>query len=155
MKFCIVFANQSTAALRPLPRLSCDTGCRATCTQPSSAVDLCSVESDGCSPAKPVQAEQLRSAGHDLVIPSVCCVLYWKAHIKKELETTKRWPEDWGFLTMPCDEVDPSPAVPPTTQGLVGWRSSVPKHALERYGKTNYLKGDFCKRMNWPAEGIA
>ncbi|XP_068118171.1 ciliary microtubule inner protein 1 isoform X3 [Hyperolius riggenbachi] len=113
--------------------------------------------------------------------------MIWKAHIKKELETTKRWPEDWGFLTMPCDEVenekggrevkkltipehlqvrpttpvekyikvDPSPAVPPTTQGLVGWRSSVPKHALERYGKTNYLKGDFCKRMNWPAEGIA
>ncbi|XP_040204035.1 uncharacterized protein C20orf85 homolog [Rana temporaria] len=51
-------------------------------------------------------------------------------------------------------KVDPSPAVPQTTQGLVGWRSTVPSLQLERYGKTKHPKGDFCKRMNWSAEGI-
>ncbi|KAM5135955.1 ciliary microtubule inner protein 1 [Mantella aurantiaca] len=52
-------------------------------------------------------------------------------------------------------KVEPSPPVPQTTQGLVGWRSSVPSLQLERYGKAKHMKGDFCKRMNWPAEGIA
>ncbi|XP_056403452.1 uncharacterized protein C20orf85 homolog isoform X2 [Hyla sarda] len=113
-----------------------------------------------------------------------------KAHVKKELETTKSWPENWGFLTTPYNEsrtenimeaketapkskvpdhmnvrivtpmeqyikVDPSPALPQTTQGLIGWRSTVPSLQLERYGKTRHLKGDFCKSMSWPAEGIA
>nr|DBA21944.1 TPA: hypothetical protein GDO54_013054 [Pyxicephalus adspersus] len=114
--------------------------------------------------------------------------MYRKTHIKKEEETAKKWPEEWGFLTGSLTEekneekgqngkrrvdisehlrvrpttpiekyikVDPSPAVPQTTQGLVGWRSTIPSLQLERYGKTRHLKGDFCKRMNWPAEGIA
>ncbi|XP_077316710.1 ciliary microtubule inner protein 1 [Lithobates pipiens] len=114
--------------------------------------------------------------------------MIWKAHVKKEVEAAKKWPEEWGFLTTPFTEVtdeekgttretairrsrtsagpvhhpvenlikvDPSPPVPQTTQGLVGWRSTVPALQLERYGKTKHPKGDFCKRMNWPAEGIA
>ncbi|KAM4691229.1 ciliary microtubule inner protein 1 [Rhinophrynus dorsalis] len=51
-------------------------------------------------------------------------------------------------------KVAPSPAVPPTTQGLVGWRSTIPELQLERYGRSRYLKGDFFKQMNWPAEGM-
>ncbi|XP_075701708.1 ciliary microtubule inner protein 1 isoform X2 [Rhinoderma darwinii] len=113
-----------------------------------------------------------------------------KAHVKKELETTRMWPENWGFLTAPYKEprtenatetkeparqikvpdhmrvrmvtpmeqyikVNPSPALPHTTQGLIGWRSTDPALQLERYGRTRHLKGDFCKSMNWPAEGIA
>ncbi|XP_044155986.1 uncharacterized protein C20orf85 homolog isoform X2 [Bufo gargarizans] len=113
-----------------------------------------------------------------------------KAHVKKELETTKMWPENWGFFTTPYNKlrtenvmeakeavqqikvpshmkvrtvtpmeqyikVEPSPALPQTSQGLIGWRSTVPNLQLERYGRTRYLKGDFCKSMNWPAEGIA
>ncbi|XP_018411872.1 PREDICTED: uncharacterized protein C20orf85 homolog [Nanorana parkeri] len=114
--------------------------------------------------------------------------MIWKTHIEKEVETAKRWPENWGFLTTPFTEVDneekehnqklpldipehlrvrpatpveeyikvgPSPAVPQTTQGLIGWRSTVPSLQLERYGKSKHLKGDFCKRMKWPVEGIA
>ncbi|XP_044155985.1 uncharacterized protein C20orf85 homolog isoform X1 [Bufo gargarizans] len=116
--------------------------------------------------------------------------MIWKAHVKKELETTKMWPENWGFFTTPYNKlrtenvmeakeavqqikvpshmkvrtvtpmeqyikVEPSPALPQTSQGLIGWRSTVPNLQLERYGRTRYLKGDFCKSMNWPAEGIA
>ncbi|CAJ0917205.1 unnamed protein product [Ranitomeya imitator] len=111
-----------------------------------------------------------------------------KAHVKKEQETTKMWPENWGFLTAPYDEkrdrhghkgggtqnkipdhmkvrtvtpldqyikVGLSPAIPQTTQGLIGWRSTISALQLERYGRTHHLKDDFCKNMNWPAEGIA
>ncbi|KAM3921801.1 ciliary microtubule inner protein 1 [Leptodactylus fuscus] len=116
--------------------------------------------------------------------------MIWKAHVKKELETTKIWPENWGFLTAPFNEprtetvmeakkvtqqikvpghmkvrtvtpleqyikVEPSPALPQTTQGLIGWRSTVPTLQLECYGRPQHVKGDFCKSMNWPAEGIA
>ncbi|XP_075427765.1 ciliary microtubule inner protein 1 [Ascaphus truei] len=52
-------------------------------------------------------------------------------------------------------QVGPSPAVPQTTQGLIGWRSTVPGLQLDRYGTSKYLKGDFCKKMNWPAEGVS
>ncbi|KAM4030684.1 ciliary microtubule inner protein 1 isoform 1-T1 [Anomaloglossus baeobatrachus] len=116
--------------------------------------------------------------------------MIWKAHVKKEQETTKMWPDNWGFLTAsyneprtesamkakevaqrikvpdhmkvrtvtPLDQyikVGQSPAIPQTTQGLIGWRSTVSALQLERYGRTRHLKGDFCKNMNWPAEGIA
>ncbi|CAN2389884.1 protein C20orf85 homolog [Pristimantis euphronides] len=116
--------------------------------------------------------------------------MIWKAHVKKEQETTKMWPENWGFLTELNNEpgtenvmnvkytsrqikvpdhmrvraapplelhikVDPSPAFPPTTQGLIGWRSTIPALQLECYGRPLHFKGDFCKRMNWPAEGMA
>ncbi|XP_071969710.1 ciliary microtubule inner protein 1 isoform X1 [Engystomops pustulosus] len=116
--------------------------------------------------------------------------MIWKAHVTKELETTKMWPETWGFLATPYNElkaekimeakesaqqikvpshmkirtvtplehyikVEPSPALPKTTQGLIGWRSTIPALQLERYGRTQHFKGDFCKSMNWPGEGIA
>ncbi|XP_069809487.1 ciliary microtubule inner protein 1 isoform X1 [Dendropsophus ebraccatus] len=115
---------------------------------------------------------------------------YRKTHVKKEQESTKMWPESWGFLTAPHNEsrtedemkakemaekiripermkvrtvtpmehyikVDPSPALPQTTQGLIGWRSTVPTLQLERYGRTRHLKGDFCKSMKWPVEGVS
>ncbi|KAM4622890.1 ciliary microtubule inner protein 1 [Discoglossus pictus] len=108
----------------------------------------------------------------------------WKAHVETEMETTKRWPKRWGFLATPYDQlvedkhekvelkipehlqvraltpvekyikVDPSPEVPKTTQGLVGWRSTIPQLQLERYGTSRYFKGDFCKQMKWPVEGL-
>ncbi|XP_053310077.1 uncharacterized protein C20orf85 homolog [Spea bombifrons] len=113
----------------------------------------------------------------------------WKDHIRTETETAKKWPEKWGFLTTPSEElvknevegmkemprvktpehlrvraatpvetyikVGPSPAVPRTTQGFVGWRSAVPELRLERYGSSRFLKGDFCKQMKWPPEGVS
>ncbi|KAM8946849.1 ciliary microtubule inner protein 1 [Pelodytes ibericus] len=113
----------------------------------------------------------------------------WKDHIKTEIETAKKWPESWGYLTTFHDElmkndtegmkemtrlktpehmqirpvtpldtyikVGPSPSVPQTTQGLVGWRSAIPELQLERYGRSRFLKGDFCKHMNWPPEGVS
>ncbi|XP_053549036.1 uncharacterized protein C20orf85 homolog [Bombina bombina] len=108
----------------------------------------------------------------------------WKSHIETEMETAKMWPKNWGFLATPYDQlvedqkeniqlkipehlqprsmtpmetyikVTPSPPIPQTTQGLVGWRSTVPELQLERYGRSKFLKGDFCKQMNWPAEGL-
>ncbi|XP_063815128.1 ciliary microtubule inner protein 1 isoform X1 [Pseudophryne corroboree] len=52
-------------------------------------------------------------------------------------------------------KVGPSPAIPQTTQGLIGWRSTIAELQLEHYGRSKYLKGDFCKSMNWPAEGLS
>uniref|UniRef100_A0A8C5WID7 Ciliary microtubule inner protein 1 n=1 Tax=Leptobrachium leishanense TaxID=445787 RepID=A0A8C5WID7_9ANUR len=52
-------------------------------------------------------------------------------------------------------KVGPSPSVPQTTQGLIGWRSTIPDLQLERYGRSRFLKGDFCKQMNWPPEGVS
>ncbi|XP_029468521.1 uncharacterized protein C20orf85-like [Rhinatrema bivittatum] len=51
-------------------------------------------------------------------------------------------------------KVKPSPPVPQTTQGLIGWRSTVPGLELECYGRDQYGKLDFLKQMNWPAEAI-
>ncbi|XP_075071405.1 ciliary microtubule inner protein 1 [Mixophyes fleayi] len=113
--------------------------------------------------------------------------MIWKSHIKSEMETAKLWPDNWGFLATPYNElvgnkieekkvlltvpehlqartvtplekyikVGQSPAVPQTTQGLIGWRSTIPELQLERYGRAKHLKGDFCKSMKWPAEGLA
>ncbi|KAE8574611.1 hypothetical protein XENTR_v10003503 [Xenopus tropicalis] len=112
----------------------------------------------------------------------------WRAHIETEMATSKRWPDNWGFLTTPPAEllkneteekkerpclgtpelmrihpvtplekhiqVAPSPPVPRTTQGFVGWRSSVPELQLDRYGKSSYPQGDFCKEMKWPTEAL-
>ncbi|XP_069507178.1 ciliary microtubule inner protein 1 isoform X2 [Ambystoma mexicanum] len=51
-------------------------------------------------------------------------------------------------------KVSPSPAVPKTTMGLIGWRSTVPGLELERYEPVRHVKGNFFKQMNWPAEGV-
>ncbi|CAH2303063.1 Hypothetical predicted protein [Pelobates cultripes] len=52
-------------------------------------------------------------------------------------------------------KVGPSPVVPQTTQGLIGWRSTIADLQLECYGRSRFVKGDFCKRMNWPPEGVS
>ncbi|KAJ1123495.1 hypothetical protein NDU88_001964 [Pleurodeles waltl] len=51
-------------------------------------------------------------------------------------------------------KVSPSPALPKTTMGLIGWRSTVPGLELERYNTFRHVKGNFFKQMNWPAEGF-
>ncbi|XP_055507999.1 uncharacterized protein C20orf85-like [Leucoraja erinacea] len=51
-------------------------------------------------------------------------------------------------------KVGPSPAVPQTTQGLIGWRSAVPGLELERYGSPRRGKWSFLHQMKWPEDSI-
>ncbi|KAH1181973.1 uncharacterized protein C20orf85 homolog [Mauremys mutica] len=49
-------------------------------------------------------------------------------------------------------KVYPSPPIPKTTQGFIGWRSSVPGLKLERYYQIRSCKGAFHKDLKWPDE---
>ncbi|XP_065270777.1 ciliary microtubule inner protein 1 [Emys orbicularis] len=49
-------------------------------------------------------------------------------------------------------KVYPSPPIPKTTQGFIGWRSSVPGLELERYYQVRSCKGAFHKDLKWPDE---
>uniref|UniRef100_A0A8D0HH86 Ciliary microtubule inner protein 1 n=1 Tax=Sphenodon punctatus TaxID=8508 RepID=A0A8D0HH86_SPHPU len=106
----------------------------------------------------------------------------WKCHVETEYEAARKWPNRWGFLTTPFEEllkyekkepakpkvelpehlqirpvtpvekyikVYPSPPVPKTTQGLIGWRSGL---QLERYHQIRSCKGAFHKDLKWPNE---
>ncbi|KAJ7332087.1 hypothetical protein JRQ81_014267 [Phrynocephalus forsythii] len=49
-------------------------------------------------------------------------------------------------------KIHPSPPVPQTTQGFIGWRSTVPGLELERYYQIRSCKGAFYKDVQWPNE---
>ncbi|XP_065610140.1 ciliary microtubule inner protein 1 [Cyrtonyx montezumae] len=49
-------------------------------------------------------------------------------------------------------KVNPSPPVPKTTQGFIGWRSAVPELQLEYCFQIRSCKGAFFKDLNWPRE---
>ncbi|KAM9650006.1 ciliary microtubule inner protein 1 [Morphnus guianensis] len=49
-------------------------------------------------------------------------------------------------------KVIPSPPVPKTTQGFIGWRSAVPGLELERGFQIQSCKGTFFKDLKWPCE---
>ncbi|XP_066092525.1 ciliary microtubule inner protein 1 [Saccopteryx bilineata] len=53
-------------------------------------------------------------------------------------------------------KVLPSPPVPKTTQGFIGWRSSVPglNKCLEHDYEIRSCKGAYAKELNWPEQGI-
>ncbi|XP_037377700.1 uncharacterized protein C20orf85 homolog isoform X2 [Talpa occidentalis] len=53
-------------------------------------------------------------------------------------------------------QVLPSPPVPKTTQGFIGWRSGVPglnKH-LEHDYEIRSCKGAYARELRWPKQGI-
>ncbi|KAF2978311.1 hypothetical protein EK904_004341 [Melospiza melodia maxima] len=92
-----------------------------------------------------------------------------KIRIETERDAAKRWAEKWGFLKTPLEEllgpekkeaakpklqlpdhlqvrpVLPSPPIPKTTQGLIGWRSSVPALALEHDYQVQSSKGSIIR----------
>ncbi|KAG8513294.1 putative protein C20orf85 [Galemys pyrenaicus] len=53
-------------------------------------------------------------------------------------------------------KVLPSPPVPKTTQGFIGWRSAVPglNTYLEHDRETRSCKGAYARELGWPKQGI-
>ncbi|XP_004282356.1 uncharacterized protein C20orf85 homolog [Orcinus orca] len=53
-------------------------------------------------------------------------------------------------------KVLPSPPVPKTTQGFIGWRSGVPglNKCLEHDHEIRSCKGAYAKELNWPKQGV-
>ncbi|XP_012583595.1 PREDICTED: uncharacterized protein C20orf85 homolog [Condylura cristata] len=53
-------------------------------------------------------------------------------------------------------KVLPSPPIPKTTQGFIGWRSGVPglNQSLERRDEVRSCKGAYARELNWPKQGI-
>ncbi|CAD7669198.1 unnamed protein product [Nyctereutes procyonoides] len=80
----------------------------------------------------------------------------WKYRLKAEGEARQNWAQNWGFLTTPVEEVLPSPPVPKTTQGFIGWRSGVPNlnKGLEHDCEIRSCKGAYAKELGWPKQGI-
>ncbi|XP_069351544.1 ciliary microtubule inner protein 1 [Eulemur rufifrons] len=114
----------------------------------------------------------------------------WRYRLKAETEARQNWPQNWGFLTTPfeelikCEEepptpkprielpehfrirpvtpvekyikVLPSPPVPQTTQGFIGWRSAVPglNKCLEHDTEIRSCKGAYARELHWPKQGV-
>lgn len=53
-------------------------------------------------------------------------------------------------------QVLPSPPVPKTTQGFIGWRSGVPglNKCLEYGSEIRSCKGAYARELGWPKQGI-
>ncbi|XP_044517070.1 uncharacterized protein C20orf85 homolog [Gracilinanus agilis] len=51
-------------------------------------------------------------------------------------------------------KVLPSPPVPKTTAGFIGWRSTIPGLELERNYRIISCKGAYAKQLKWPEAGI-
>ncbi|XP_043846025.1 uncharacterized protein C20orf85 homolog [Dromiciops gliroides] len=51
-------------------------------------------------------------------------------------------------------KVYPSPPVPQTTQGFIGWRSTIPGLELEKNYRIISCKGAYAKQLQWPEPGI-
>ncbi|KAK7814223.1 hypothetical protein U0070_000539 [Myodes glareolus] len=50
----------------------------------------------------------------------------------------------------------PSPPVPQTTQGFIGWRSGVPglNKCLEQDTEIRSCKGAYARELHWPEQGV-
>ncbi|EDL85112.1 rCG40914 [Rattus norvegicus] len=48
----------------------------------------------------------------------------------------------------------PSPPVPKTTQGFIGWRSGLPLYCLEKYTEIRSCKGAYARDLRWPKQGV-
>uniref|UniRef100_A0A3P8TKZ0 Uncharacterized protein n=1 Tax=Amphiprion percula TaxID=161767 RepID=A0A3P8TKZ0_AMPPE len=102
----------------------------------------------------------------------VCVCVFRKAHVKLEKDSADAWPNKWGFLTEASKEVHththmhththtrtharthvgPSPPVPQTTQGLIGWRSAHSHLQLEKANTMQHGRRSLLKELGWPLE---
>ncbi|KAF1579954.1 UNVERIFIED_CONTAM: hypothetical protein FQV15_0000484, partial [Eudyptes pachyrhynchus] len=75
----------------------------------------------------------------------------WKYRLRAESEARQNWPAKWGYLTTPMDKhikILPSPPVPKTTQGFIGWRSGKPAlYCLEKYSEVCSCKGAYAREL--------
>ncbi|XP_053782718.1 ciliary microtubule inner protein 1 isoform X2 [Desmodus rotundus] len=98
-------------------------------------------------PMSTAEAERMNLVAQDQI---------WRCRLKAETEARQNWAQNWGFLATPLEEVLPSPPVPKTTQGFIGWRSGVPglNKCLQQYDELRSCKGAYARELGWPEQGI-
>ena len=89
----------------------------------------------------------------------------WKDHVKLELESQKRWPENLSFLKVKnTEQIQEKESTiekkevryPQTAAGQIGYKTKeLPSYEWEqRYGKSAKGKGGIDKLLGWPPEAI-
>ncbi|XP_040844129.1 uncharacterized protein C20orf85 homolog [Ochotona curzoniae] len=75
---------------------------------------------------------------------------------KAKVELPERFRIRPGTPVQKYIKVLPSPPVPKTTQGFIGWRSGVPglNKCLELDYEIRSCKGAYARELGWPKQGI-
>lgn len=90
---------------------------------------------------------------------SALCLFHTRPHMLIPMAPWTRLLLLWPRVTKPpafLFQVFPSPPVPKTTQGFIGWRSGMPglNKCLEHDNEIRSCKGAYARELKWPEQGV-